>query len=335
LWLKQKDDLFAGRTPRSTTADGLTVRDLCNRFLSVKEAAVGTLEITQRHFDDLYAACELLIGQFGKMRIIDDLAADDFEALRKSLAKTRGAWALGGAIQKIRSVFKYGYDAGLIDKPVRYGPSFKRPGKSAIRRERADKGERMFEAVDLRNVIDAAGQPLKSMVLLGLNTGLGNSDCGQLRFRNVDLKGGWLNFPRPKTGIDRRAPLWKETIVALEEAIDRRPGDVDETTKEFVFLTKYRQPWAKDKMANPISAKFRKLLVELGLHSEGLGFYTLRHVFATIGGASRDQVAVNAIMGHSDASIAAHYRERIDDERLTAVTEHVQRWLFPPKRKAK
>jgi hypothetical protein len=49
------------------------VRDLCNRFLSVKEAAVGTLEITQRHFDDLYAACELLIGQFGKMRIIDDL----------------------------------------------------------------------------------------------------------------------------------------------------------------------------------------------------------------------------------------------------------------------
>jgi integrase len=334
LWLAQRDELLAGRTPR-TPGDGLTVRELCNRFLSVKEAAVSTREITQRHFDDLYTACELLVGQFGKTRLVDDLAADDFESLRKSLAKSRGAWALGGAIQKIRSMFKYGYDAGLIDKPVRYGPSFKRPGKSAIRRERADKGERMFEAAEMRMIIGGARQPLKSMILLGLNTGLGNSDCGQLRFRNIDLAKGWLNYPRPKTGIDRRAPLWKETIAALKEAIDQRPDDMDEATKDFVFLTKYRQPWAKEKMANPISAEFRKLLVELELHSEGLGFYTLRHVFATIGGGSRDQVAVNAIMGHSDASMAAHYRERIDDDRLQKVTDHVRSWLFPKKPKAK
>ena len=53
LWLLQRDDLLAGRTPR-TPGDGLTVRDLCNRFLSVKEAAVSTREITQRHFEDLY-----------------------------------------------------------------------------------------------------------------------------------------------------------------------------------------------------------------------------------------------------------------------------------------
>src|SRR5262249_11597783 len=32
LWLDQRDDLLAGRTPR-TPGDGLTVRDLCNRFL--------------------------------------------------------------------------------------------------------------------------------------------------------------------------------------------------------------------------------------------------------------------------------------------------------------
>ena len=37
--------------------------------------------------------------------------------------------------------------------------------------------------------------------------------------------------------------------------------------------------------------------------------------------------AVNFIMGHVDTSMAAHYRERISDERLVAVTEHVRRWL--------
>jgi hypothetical protein len=106
-WLQQRDELLAGKSPR-IPSDGLTVRELRNRFLSVKEAQVDTREITRRHFDDLYAACELMINQFGKMRLVDDFRPEDFEAFRKSLARTRRAWALGGMIQKIRSVFKYG-----------------------------------------------------------------------------------------------------------------------------------------------------------------------------------------------------------------------------------
>jgi len=35
IWLDQKDDLLAGREPRTKT-EGLTVADLCNQFLAHK-----------------------------------------------------------------------------------------------------------------------------------------------------------------------------------------------------------------------------------------------------------------------------------------------------------
>jgi integrase len=333
-WLYHRDSLLAGRGRRP--GDGLEIRDLCNRFLGVKEAEVDTRDISRRHFEDLYTACELIVGHFGRHRLVDDLRPDDFEAFRKELSKTRGAWALGGLIQKTRSIFKYGYEAGLMDKPVRFGPSFKKPGKSAIRRERLENGERMFEAAELRALIDGAGVQLRAMILLGLNCGLGNSDCGQLKFRNVDLMRGWLNYPRPKTGIDRRCAMWPETIAALQEAIDQRPEPKDEIGRDLVFITSQRLPWYQDKGgSSSLGHEFRKLLTKLGLRRKGINFYTLRHVFATIGGGSRDQVAVDTIMGHADHTMAAHYRERIDDSRLKAVAEHVRKWLFPRPRKAK
>jgi hypothetical protein len=39
-------------------------------------------------------------------------------------------------------------------------------------------------------------------------------------------------------------------------------------------------------------------------------------------------VAVDAIMGHSRDDMASVYRERISDDRLRAVVEHVRKWLL-------
>ena len=50
-----------------------------------------------------------------------------------------------------------------------------------------------------------------------------------------------------------------------------------------------------------------------------------------------DQPAVEVVMGHTPASndMAAVYRQRVNDERLEAVADHVRKWLFPRKPKAK
>jgi hypothetical protein len=67
-----------------------------------------------------------------------------------------------------------------------------------------------------------------------------------------------------------------------------------------------------------------QLLGKLGLVRRGHTFYALRHTLETIGGESRDQVAVDAIMGHSRDDMASVYRERIGDDRLRAVVQHVR-----------
>lgn len=334
LWLDQKDDLLAGRTPR-VKGDGLDVRGLVNAFLTSKENLVKSGELTARTFADYHSTCERIVTAFGKYRLVTDLASDDFEALRASLGKTWGPVAVGNEINRVRVVFKYAYDSGLIDRPVRYGPGFKRPSKKTLRLDRHAKGERFLEAAQLRKVIDAAPVPLKAMILLGLNCGFGNADVGTLSLSSLDLSGRWVAFPRPKTGVARRAPLWAETVAALKQAIAERPTPKDEAHAGLVFVTKYGLSWNKDTRDNPVSKEFAKLLKELKLHRKGLGFYLLRHVFETVGGEAKDQVAVNAIMGHADASMAAVYRERISDERLKAVTTHVRKWLFPRAKKAK
>lgn len=81
-------------------------------------------------------------------------------------------------------------------------------------------------------------------------------------------------------------------------------------------------------MDNPVTKACVKLLKELGHHRPGLAFYGLRHTFETIGGEARDQAALDALMGHSDDSMAGIYRERISDERLRAVVDHVRGWLL-------
>lgn len=232
--------------------------------------------------------------------------------------------------QKVRTIFKYAYDMGFINQPVRFGPGFKKPSAKRLREKRNEADEKFLNAEECRQLIDAAPVPLRAMILLGLNCGFGNHDCATLPLAALDLDRGWVSFPRPKTAVKRRCPLWPETVVALREALAARPEPKSEADAGVVFLTARRRPWLSGDIANPVSSSTRKLMKAIGVHRVGLGHYTLRHVFRTIADGAKDQVAANAIMGHVDTSMAATYRERIDDSRLVAVTNIVHAWLYPP-----
>lgn len=331
LWLEQKDYLLVGRKPR-TPDDGCTVHALCNAFMAAKEQQRDAGELSPRTYGDYHKTCTRLLSAFGRDRLVDDLQPDEFNDLRAKWAKLWGVRALSREVQQTRTIFKFGYDSHLLNSPVRFGPQFKQPSKKAKRAAKQANGDKMLQADELRLILAEASQPMHAMILLGLNCGFGNYDCGALPQSAVDLKAGWIDYPRHKTAIERRCPLWPETIESLREAIEQRPKPTDPADAGLCFITRYGNRWGhSDKADSPVSKQFRKLLDDLGLHRRGIGFYTLRHVFQTIAGDSRDPDAVRAIMGHVDSSMSGEYREGIPDARLRDCVNVVRRWLFPRK----
>jgi integrase len=332
------------------TPDAATVKLVCNEFLNAKRELVESGEISARTVLDYKYTCERLIEAFGKTRPVEDLRPVDFQQLRTKLAKDRNPVSLGNEIQRIRVVFKFAFDQELIDKPVRYGQTFKKPSRKTLRlscnEKRRANGKRMFSAEALRAILKHASQPLKTMILLAANCGFGQSDLASLRISDIDLRSGWVDYPRPKTGIERRVPLWPETIKAVREWLPENPKAKAAEDAGLLFITKYGRRWVvvykmeqeiaedgteKLKGGTPddaIGKEFAKLLTTLKLKRPGLGFYAIRHTFETIGGAVCDQVALDAIMGHVDDSMAAAYREEVSDDRLRKVVDHVRTWLF-------
>ena len=162
-YLEQKDALHAGRKPRADP-EALIVKDLCNAFLNAKQALVDAGELARLTWGDYKSACVEIVAAFGKTRLVGDLGPDDFAAMRNRMVKKWGHHRLSKTIQFVRCVFKHAYDAGLIDRPSRFGPGFKRPSKKTIRLHRAKQGPKLFTAEEIRRLLDAAGVQMKAMI---------------------------------------------------------------------------------------------------------------------------------------------------------------------------
>lgn len=178
--------------PSPDTAAGVTLNHLVNAdsgFLANKEALVHSGELTNCSFIDYKRTCRRLIDYFGRERTIASIETSEFAGLRNEFAKSMGVIAIGNEINRTRIVFKFAFDEGLIDKPIRYGQSFQRPRQKVLRKNRTGK-DKTLHAEQIRAIMDKAPLQIKAMILLGINAGLGNSDCGQLKHEHI--RDGWL-----------------------------------------------------------------------------------------------------------------------------------------------
>ena len=186
-----------GQKPRPKDG-GFTIKDLCNAFLTSKQAQLQSGEITTRTFYVYNRVTDRVVATFDRTRLVEDLTPEDFGELREQLAAKMGPVALGNEISRTRVLFNFAFDNHHISRPVRFGALFKRPSKRVLRQERNKRGVRMFEQAEIRKLLAAADPQLKAMILLGINCGFGNTDCSTLPQAALDLDAGWVDFPAPK-----------------------------------------------------------------------------------------------------------------------------------------
>lgn len=208
------------------------------------------------------------------------------------------------------------------------------PSHAALIREREEMGERVFTAGQIRQVLAEANIQLRTMILLGVNAGFGNTDIVNLATRHLDLVEGWVMLPRTKTAIRRRCPLWPETTEALVKVLQTRRKPIDPKLIQRVFINnrsgKYR--------ARNLSRELGNAMKRAGLDRKERDFYDLRRTCASIGIQVNDDDAVRIIMGHQRSAtdmLGTYNRLGVSDVRLRAVTDYIHAWVYarqePPK----
>ncbi|XZE53013.1 hypothetical protein SH139x_004725 [Planctomycetaceae bacterium SH139] len=244
LYLRQKDDLHAGRKPRESTG-GVTLHELVNRFLHAKREAVATGELVQKSWNVYQRVGQLILRVMGESRSAEDVDQEDFAKLRAEMASRMDLVSLANEVVRCRVVFNYGWKTKMLRQPpdygLDYGLAFAKPSKKALRINLGKNPKKLFRVTELRALIYAADPQLRAMVLLAINCGLGNTDCAQLRFGHLELARGWLEYGRPKTGVDRKAKLWPETVDAIGAATganERFRARVEPSLQSVVFLTR-------------------------------------------------------------------------------------------------
>ena len=246
-YLRQREYLFAGRLPPAKTSTGIRLNELCNKFLNAKKALRDSGELSGRTFVDYFGFCAEVVDHFGGDRLVEGVAPEDFNSYRVILSQGRGLHFIAKRVTLTKMLFGFAYSNELIEKPIRFGQQFAKPSLRSMRIHRAKKqhehGLRMLEAAEIRLLLAAASVPLKAMVLLAANGGFGNSDLANLP--QSAIQGQWLQYPRVKTGVDRRIPLWPETLLALTEAIKMRPRAKDPVDAGLCFLTQQGRKWVR------------------------------------------------------------------------------------------
>lgn len=172
---------------------------MVNAYLTDADARREAGELSPLSFRDYKSTGERMVGHFGRNADPTQTRLTEFAAFRTAMAAKYAPSRLGKTVTVCWMMFRWAYESEIIETLPRFGSGFKAATKRAPRLDKAASGGKAFDVDELRTLLDSAPEPRNAMIRLGVNGGFGNMDIAKPPMSAVDLDGGWIEFPRPKS----------------------------------------------------------------------------------------------------------------------------------------
>ncbi|UCE66004.1 MAG: site-specific integrase [Candidatus Zixiibacteriota bacterium] len=167
-----------------------------------------------------------------------------------------------------------------------------------------------FNKKEIEQLLDNANEPLKTAIIILVNTGLRRTELFNLRWKDVDLKNKKIrvwpydNFT-PKGKRPRSIPISKSLQNVLVPLSKENPES------EFVF-----RPYSH---VHTIYKQFKDLLEKSGLRGS---LHDLRHTFAShLAMAGVPIPVISELLGHSDITTTMIYAHLSPDSHQSAIAK--------------
>lgn len=281
----------------------VTVGYLVNHWLESATVRAKSGEIAEHTLRQYTLEGKRVIAHFGRQTPLDAVTAADFTAYRNELATQFRLATVKSCVTITRLIWRHAERNDMIAK-VRFG-EFSSPSRRAILKQRDADGKLVFTADDIRLLLDRTSGFPRAGIMLGLNCGYGPHDLALLTWAHF-VEPDFIHFPRPKTGVERAAWLWPETLQALP------PQEHDH-----VFVDRN----GSEMSGGSLGKQTLRAMRALGLRQTAYG---LRHHCISIMEQAGDPGAAKRVSGHSDDSVFGGYVHWTDRDRIERVCKYAR-----------
>ena len=167
---------------------------------------------------------------------------------------------------------------------------------------------RFLEDDEYRRLIEQCTEPLKSMVILAVNTGMRRGEILSLKWHYVYVKRGVITLVETKNGEKRDVPI-NDTAVNVLMAIAKHPDS------DYVFSGRIPSEHIDESY---VSHKFEKAVHKAKI--KDFRFHDLRHTFASwLVMRGVDLKTVQELLGHKTFTMTLRYAHLSPEHKKQAV----------------
>ncbi|MFA5159820.1 MAG: tyrosine-type recombinase/integrase [Candidatus Omnitrophota bacterium] len=193
----------------------------------------------------------------------------------------------------------------MFSLAVEWGHASENPVKKVKLGKENNARVRFLEKDELKKLLDCSGEPLRSVVLFAVNTGMRLGEIQGLKWEDVDFARGFITLRETKNGETRYVPMNRTVREMLLNEPIKKQGS-------YVFGNKAGLPY------NP-RVPFERALKKAGINN--FRFHDLRHTAASyLAMAGVDLNTIRAILGHKSIRMVLRYAHLSDTHQANAVS---------------